>query len=79
LYVVDLLRGGGIYFQKCLDPDCRQQRYESVERKIPPEYLPDEKNVTEVVVSLLSDDDLEQGQLSSIDALFTDYEKRQQL
>ncbi len=37
-YVVSLARGGGIYYQRCTDPDCKD--FCSVERKIPVEYLP---------------------------------------
>jgi hypothetical protein len=37
-YVISFARGGGIYYQRCTDPECKD--FSSIERKIPQEYLP---------------------------------------
>lgn len=58
-----------------MDPDCRQQRFESVERKIPSEYLPNKSKVLSQESSLLDDYDID---LESIEALFKDYENRKE-
>jgi hypothetical protein len=72
MYIVDLARGNGIYYQTCLDPDCRGENFSSAERKIPSEYLPNMNRIMERQVSLLDEFDFDDKQ---IDSLYEQFEK----